>query len=625
MAQALIWLVPAAVLLLGLWRPHAGFVALVACLPLLAAPPGGPYLAALDVAGIAAIGAVAARARHGQPGVIAMDWAVLAFVIVSLASMLPLAYLPPSFAPRVLLSLLLEFPYVQSYTVQYSWRAMANLLIGVALYRATTAAFRGRAVAPLGLALSASVAIAVIPGLLEAVGLVSLDAYRAVERSHYEHRLHSLFFHSGWLAEYLLLAAPTALATLATRGRIGTRLALLLAAPTLATVVLTQQRGAWLTALALGLALLPFGGLRWLRRNLAATLVTAALAASLLAIVALRRPAVTASGLEQARQVAAHLSGRSELWRAAVVMVRERPLLGVGLGVFAPAYDELVPRDSPRHIPTRGTAHSLYFSLAAERGLLGLAAASLVLALAVRAVLRLRQRHEHRALAHGLLASGVAFLVYGLVQYLLYLRVIEWMCWIGLGAVATLDREQDRTSQPRAGASAARVLIAIALIAAPIRALSSRPFTTSGSREMGLHESETGDRGSFRWCDGRAAFRAPRRPGRLVLPLANGHPSASTHPTRVVVRVDGEIAAAVELREGWRDLELEIREGDGDAVLEVDARPAFRPYVDLVSPPGQPPSSDIRRLGVAMGAPKYLSKAAGVGTSRAPVAAAPWP
>lgn len=55
MIERLIWLVPAAVLVAGVWRPKAAILVLVAALPLFGSPPGGPYLAALDVAALAVL------------------------------------------------------------------------------------------------------------------------------------------------------------------------------------------------------------------------------------------------------------------------------------------------------------------------------------------------------------------------------------------------------------------------------------------------------------------------------------------------------------------------------------------------------------------------------------------
>ena len=96
MIDSLIWLVPLAVLAAGVWRPRAGLVAFTAALPLFGAPPGGPYLTALDAAALAAI---ATAWRAGPAPRSAVDRPFAAFVVVSLASMLPLAYQPPSWKP----------------------------------------------------------------------------------------------------------------------------------------------------------------------------------------------------------------------------------------------------------------------------------------------------------------------------------------------------------------------------------------------------------------------------------------------------------------------------------------------------------------------------------------------
>ena len=62
MLEDLVWLVPGIVIVAGVWRPRAGLLVFAAALPLFGAPPGGPYLAALDVAAIAAIATGAAPA-----------------------------------------------------------------------------------------------------------------------------------------------------------------------------------------------------------------------------------------------------------------------------------------------------------------------------------------------------------------------------------------------------------------------------------------------------------------------------------------------------------------------------------------------------------------------------------
>ena len=54
MFETWIWFVPVAIVLAGWWWPRAGLLVFAATLPLFGAPPGGPYLAALEVSALAA-------------------------------------------------------------------------------------------------------------------------------------------------------------------------------------------------------------------------------------------------------------------------------------------------------------------------------------------------------------------------------------------------------------------------------------------------------------------------------------------------------------------------------------------------------------------------------------------
>ncbi len=76
------------------------------------------------------------------------------------------------------------------------------------------------------------------------------------------------------------------------------------------------------------------------------------------------------------------LSHRLYIWDTAVNMVRDRPLTGVGIGAFAAVYDAYSrhPADPFRHGSPNDQhtgvyhAHQMYVSIAAETGLVGLAA-----------------------------------------------------------------------------------------------------------------------------------------------------------------------------------------------------------------------------------------------------------
>ena len=243
MIELLIWLVPAAVAVLGLWRPRAGLVALVAALPLFGSPPGGPYLEALEVAGLAAI---LTGLRAGRPARSRLGAPALLFVVVSLATLVPSPYLPPSWRPGDLLGVLGALPGVESWTALYAWRAAADLLLGWGLFVVIRAAFAGRSLRPLGLALAAGLMGITLIGLAARAGLVDLSAYRPLHSQGM--RLQSLFFLSGWLSQYLVVVTPVALAGLDMGSDRWRRLRLPLLALAVACAGLTLQRGAWVAA-----------------------------------------------------------------------------------------------------------------------------------------------------------------------------------------------------------------------------------------------------------------------------------------------------------------------------------------------------------------------------------------
>ncbi len=593
MFESLIWLVPAAVLAAGIWKPSAGLVALAASLPLFGAPPGGPYLAALDIAALAAIGTAW---RAGRPPPSRLDLPVAVFVAVSLASLVPLTYHPPSWRPQVLADLVRVFPYAQSSTALYTWRAAANLILGWGLYLAVRRAFQGRALRPLGLALGGGLVATLLVGLASHLGLVDLWAYRPIGGPLWDPRLHSLFFHSGWLAEYLILAAPVAVAVLLGAGVRGQAAALALSALTLAGLVLALQRGAWLAALCqLALALvLVWGELVGDRRRLWG--LTAAIGVAVLAsllMVSLRPAAV--EPLQQRLREGLDLAGREAVWRDSLAMLAERPLLGRGLGGFLPARADRVVWLTP---------HNQYLMIAAERGLVGLAAfawLAWVLARALAGAWR-RGEPEGRRLAGGLAVAFAGFAVYGLVQYLFFVRVLEWLCWILIAAAAVLAPVRTGRAERGMDRRLARNLAVAILALVAWRWAMTEPLGTPSNRRFGFHLGERSPSREFSWTENRAARRLAWRGEVLVLELANGHPRAAERPVEVTIRLDGRVAKRVVLGDGWEEHRLELgRPARPSVVLGLAVRPVFRPFSDLLRYPELERSRDIRRLGVAVG------------------------
>jgi O-antigen ligase len=598
--EQLIWLAPVAVAGLGVWRPRAGLVALAAALPLFGSPPGGPYLGALDAAGLAVI---VTCWRAGRPAASALAWPALAFVTVGLTSLVPTPYLPPSWSPEILLRLIRALPGVEGWTALYTWRAAADLLLGWGLFVSVRRVFAGRSVRPLALGFLAGLGTTVLFGFAESWNLIDLAAYRPQFKSNdTTPRIASLFFLSGWLAEYLVVATPLAVAAVATRVGRWRHLAPVVLSLCLGCLLLARQRGGWLAAAvqlvaAAGWLLLRRRRHGWTRADSRRALFMAA------AVLAVAGVVVVAAGdvgqvIDRAVSIREGPNTRLPLWRAAVEMGRQRPLFGWGVGSFAPVFDLLNPPGSPNFRKNHGTAHNLYLHTAAETGTLGLAALALLGWAAVVCLRRPREGQGPTAFALGVCLIGIA--VYGLVQQMLYLRVLAWAFWLLLGCTAVVSGRE--AAAPPARWARALALVALALV--PVRLAWVEPAPLAGSRGFGLHESEGTEHRLLRWTEGFAAVRLSVPGDGLTLYFANGHPKGGERPVEVVVAVDGRAREAITVPGGWQRHTFEIEPGGPrQVVLTIEARPAFRPFSDYRSYTDLRRSLDIRTLGVAVKLP----------------------
>ncbi|MGI8624220.1 MAG: O-antigen ligase family protein, partial [Solirubrobacteraceae bacterium] len=133
---------------------------------------------------------------------------------------------------------------------------------------------------------------------------------------------------------------------------------------------------------ALGVGLTVLAALRWCARPVvltAAVLLVAAVVVVLVAPGAVGLQARSFAGLDKAT------SGRAELVRGGLRMVRDRPLTGFGSGSYAERYrarEHLLSARSPAE------SHTIPVTVAAEQGILGLAAYVLLVVVALAGQLR---------------------------------------------------------------------------------------------------------------------------------------------------------------------------------------------------------------------------------------------
>jgi len=206
---------------------------------------------------------------------------------------------------------------------------------------------------------------------------------------------HTMIFPFAW-------AAASALA--------GQSLGIVAAPLLVVAIVFSTARGAWLAMLAVA------GTLALVARGARVAVGVGALATA---------ACLTVAFTPQLRAEAAQMfvrggpnAGRLGIYAANLDIIHDRPLLGLGFGRYQTAarpYYEAHP-DADR----RSHAHNNFLQIAAEAGLVGLAAFALLYATALRlgwAAMRDAPDRDAWAVAAGAWAGLVGFLVGGLTQY----------------------------------------------------------------------------------------------------------------------------------------------------------------------------------------------------------------
>lgn len=218
-----------------------------------------------------------------------------------------------------------------------------------------------------------------------------------------------------------------------------------------AGLVLTFSQSS-LAALLVGLVAL--AGMRWRPRPVA----YAAAAAGVVGVVAvLALPLILSSGRE--RSIEKATSGRSELMRGGRAMLVDRPLWGFGSGSFAERFRE---REDASSRQAASASHTIPITIAAEQGVIGIAAYAFVLAAAFRVLFaslgRLRERAPpSRLVSRAFVAAAFAALVFHTMLYAAFLEdPITWTL-LALGAVLRRSSSQpEALSEGRASSARTR-------------------------------------------------------------------------------------------------------------------------------------------------------------------------
>ncbi len=287
--------------------------------------------------------------------------------------------------------------------------------------------------------------------------------------------------------------------------------------------------------------------------------------------------------------------GRIAVWQVALAMIRERPLLGQGVGQAPVEFERLRSAAGIESLPrdARLSPHNTYLLVTAELGLLGLAAFFLMLVavvFGVRAPGNLRPREAASWPVAGLAGGLVGYALTMLTGDRILLRedvVVGTMC----ATLATLGAPP----LPRVWRVAAIAVVGVTLASWPVRTgwLGGAPAAVVIPPHEGLHPDQIGSRGeTYRWSTGDAVLYVPAGARRVRIPVRNLSPQVQ----RLDVAVDDRPADRRRLESGpWVTLDYRLppRPDERGHAIRLHVSPTWRP-------PG-----DGRELGVVIGEWEY--------------------
>jgi O-antigen ligase len=355
---------------------------------------------------------LAARQRQGQVWASAvkqlstMDWATLAFVAVAVASLFVAEY--PKYALREFRGIVLEpaLFYLMLRTTARDNRTLWRVVDALML---------------------AGIIVAIV-GLIQFTFDVNI-----ITAEEGQHRLRSVYGSPNNVGLFLGRVLPVMIAV-AFWGR-GRRRWLygLSAVPIALAIVLSFSKGALLLGVPAALLLMGVlvGG-RWLWAAL-----TALVAGGIAAIPILRTP--------RFQTLLDLTSGTSffriNVWKSALFMIRDHPILGVGLDNFLYQYRGRYMLPEAWAEPNLSHPHDIVLDYAARMGLLGLAAGVWLQIAFWRAALPLRTLRDplNRALAIGLMGAMADFLAHGLVDASYFVADLSYVFFITLAAVQVMQ------------------------------------------------------------------------------------------------------------------------------------------------------------------------------------------
>ncbi|MHC1682337.1 MAG: O-antigen ligase family protein [Clostridiaceae bacterium] len=138
--------------------------------------------------------------------------------------------------------------------------------------------------------------------------------------------------------------------------------------------------------------------------------------------------------------------GRINIWKTAVEMIKDHPILGIGNGNFTELYDTYVERFPQYRVPDHKgyPTHNSYLKMLTELGIPGIIAFMVMLFLVIKRVIYvyLNSDGKIKLFYTGLVASLVTFLVLNLFDNMLFAPKVTTYFWIFVAMIISFKNKK---------------------------------------------------------------------------------------------------------------------------------------------------------------------------------------
>lgn len=386
-----------------------------------------------------------------------------------------------------------------------------------------------------------------IIGILEYFKIISLTFYRPenpdIIRIGFR-RLMSFSGHSGWYSEYMIMLLPLLVAYLMIDNKMDKKLLSIIFFITVISLLLTYQRGGWLAFIGSFIVMLILYYLYLNKKDYLPSHFKKNLIFFIITIFVLPLIAIIAHYIFQNDKplfmrilTTFRFTDRQSYFYSGWLLSSLNPIIGNGIGSFFSLYNINIPEFySGVYSKDYATCHNTYFHLLTERGILGLTSFLLFTFITIKEnIIFLKNKKNSRIdniISTAAVGSLVAFLIYGFMQYLFYIRITDILFWVIIAFSAINIPLNLSPINPKIKKIKIGIIIFIIIL--------SLYQIHKQDKELKSYKWELID--DTYWKKGQKSFEMPIyvENKRIIIPISVPHEDLSTKPVKIKVYLNNK-------------------------------------------------------------------------------------